>query len=92
VALHDVAPSLPISRPSVDGPLAAAIRELRDRGSTYQAIADALNAEQVPTLRGAARWRVSSVQSAAGYQRRASTTSRADLPALPRRRRSRAIA
>jgi len=86
------AQGLPVSRPAVTGPLADAIRELRDRGTTYQAIADALNAEKVPTLRGAAAWRVSSVQSAAGYQRRASTTPRADLPALPRRRRSQTTA
>ena len=86
------AQGLPISRPSVTGPLADAIRRLRDQGFTYQAIADGLNAEKVPTLRGAPAWRVSSVQSAAGYKRRTTTTPRADLPALPKRRRTRATA
>jgi hypothetical protein len=36
---------------------------------TLQAIADVLNAEGIPTLRGGAQWRPSSVQSAAGYRR-----------------------
>ena len=36
---------------------------------TLQAIADVLNAEGVPTLRGGAMWRPSSVQRAAGYRR-----------------------
>jgi hypothetical protein len=51
-------------------------QELRDRiaamradGMTLQAIADLLNAEGVPTLRGGATWRPSGVQSAAGYRR-----------------------
>ena len=86
------AQGLPISRPSVTGPLANTIHALRQDGLTYQAIANTLNAEQVPTLRGAKQWRVSSVQSAAGYQRRATTTPRADLPALPKRRRTRIAA
>ena len=47
----------------------ARIRALRARGWTFQAIADTLNAEGVPTLRGGAEWRPSSVQSAAGYKR-----------------------
>jgi len=45
------------------------IVELRESGMTLQAIADVLNAEGVPTLRGGAKWRPSSVQSAAGYKR-----------------------
>jgi hypothetical protein len=36
---------------------------------TLQAIADTLNREGVPTLRGGAEWRPSSVQAAAGYKR-----------------------
>jgi hypothetical protein len=36
---------------------------------TLQAIADQLNAEGVPTLRGGALWRPSSVQTALGYRR-----------------------
>jgi DNA invertase Pin-like site-specific DNA recombinase len=50
--------------------------ELRDRiaamradGMTLQAIADRLNSDGVPTVRGGAKWRPSSVQAAAGYRR-----------------------
>ena len=59
------------SRPSVgDVPaLNQWIVELRESGLTLQAIADRLNAEGVPTLRGGAKWRPSSVQAAAGYRR-----------------------
>ena len=42
---------------------------MRQEGMTLQAIADVLNSEGVPTLRGGAKWRPSSVQSAAGYRR-----------------------
>ena len=42
---------------------------MRDGVMTLQAIADRLNAEGVPTLRGGTRWRPSSVQAAAGYRR-----------------------
>jgi hypothetical protein len=45
---------------------------------TLQAIADALNEDGVPTLRGGAKWRPSSVQSALGYKR--PRPSRAGLP------------
>jgi DNA invertase Pin-like site-specific DNA recombinase len=45
------------------------ISEMRADGMTLQAIADTLNAEGVPTLRGGALWRPSSVQAAAGYKR-----------------------
>lgn len=69
---------------SVGGPavvnhpaLRAKIAEMRATGMTLQAIADALNAEGVPTLRGGAFWRPSSVQAAAGYRRpHGSTRSR----------------
>jgi hypothetical protein len=37
---------------------------------SLQAIADALNAEGVPTVRGGAKWRPSSLQSATGYRRK----------------------
>ena len=46
------------------------IPRMRTDGMTLQAIADQLNAEGVPTVRGGAKWRPSSVQAAAGYQRR----------------------
>jgi len=42
---------------------------LRDRGLSLEAIAATLNSEGVPTPRGGARWRPSSVQSALGYRR-----------------------
>jgi DNA invertase Pin-like site-specific DNA recombinase len=45
------------------------IADMRASGMTLQAIADTLNAEGIPTLRGGVRWRPSSVQSAAGYKR-----------------------
>jgi DNA invertase Pin-like site-specific DNA recombinase len=51
---------------------------MRNQGMTLQAIADALNSDGVPTLRGGAKWRPSSVQSALGYKR--PRRSRASLP------------
>jgi DNA invertase Pin-like site-specific DNA recombinase len=58
-------------------PAVADDRELRERivamraeGMTLQAIADRLNEEGVPTVRGGAMWRPSSVQGAVGYKRR----------------------
>jgi peptidoglycan hydrolase-like protein with peptidoglycan-binding domain/DNA invertase Pin-like site-specific DNA recombinase len=45
------------------------IQAMRSSGMTLKAIADRLNAEGVPTLRGGSKWRPSSVQVAAGYRR-----------------------
>ena len=45
------------------------IAAMRAEGMTLQAIADKLNEEGVPTLRGGSQWRPSSVQAAAGYRR-----------------------
>jgi DNA invertase Pin-like site-specific DNA recombinase len=45
------------------------IVRLRGAGLTLQAIADMLNEEGVPTARGGAIWRPSSVQAALGYKR-----------------------
>ena len=45
------------------------ILEMRGEGLTLQAIADRLNDEGVPTLRGGQLWRPSSVQAALGYRR-----------------------
>jgi DNA invertase Pin-like site-specific DNA recombinase len=58
-------------RPAVsDVPeLEARIVTMRSAGMTLQAIADQLNDEGVPTLRGGQKWRPSSVQAAAGYRR-----------------------
>lgn len=77
----------PTGRPSVaDRPeLAERIRGLRDAGLTLQAIADQLNADGIPTSRGAALWRPSSVQSAAGYRRRKAPRKHARLPSIKRR-------
>jgi len=62
----------PSGRPAVsDRPeLRERIVRMRAEGMTLQAIADRLNADGVPTLRGGTRWRPSSVHSAAGYKRR----------------------
>jgi hypothetical protein len=42
---------------------------MRAQGMTLQAIADWLNQDGVPTVRGGAKWRHSSFQAAAGYRR-----------------------
>lgn len=79
-----------ISRGSVrdsNPSLARRIAAAREAGETWQTIADALNEEQVPTVRGGACWRVSSVQAAGGYRRPTSRTARVELPTPPRRRR-----
>jgi DNA invertase Pin-like site-specific DNA recombinase len=55
------------------------ITQMREDGMTLQAIADVLNEEGVPTLRGGAMWRPSSVQRATGY-RRPSSSSGIPLP------------
>jgi DNA invertase Pin-like site-specific DNA recombinase len=61
----------PIGPPAVSD--APAVRErvaaMRAANMTLQAIADTLNAEGVPTMRGGARWRPSSVQTVLGYRR-----------------------
>jgi DNA invertase Pin-like site-specific DNA recombinase len=76
----------PISRAAVaDHPqVAGGIRSMREQGKTYQAIADALNASEVPTLRGASQWTVSSVRGAAGYERPKVRKKAAVLPAVRR--------
>jgi DNA invertase Pin-like site-specific DNA recombinase len=58
------------------------ISAMRNSGMTLQAIADTLNAEGVPTPRGGARWRPSSVQTAAGYKRRSRAKKADNLPAV----------
>lgn len=61
-----------ISRPAVkDIPeLREHILEMHERGMTLQEIADRLNEEGVPTVRGGRKWRPSSVQGTVGYERR----------------------
>jgi DNA invertase Pin-like site-specific DNA recombinase len=60
-----------VGRPAVadDPDLSRRIAGMRAEGMTLQAIADQLNDEGVPTVRGGAKWRHSSVQAAAGYRR-----------------------
>ncbi len=83
------AKGVPSGRPAVsDLPaLSARIHAMRAAGRTYQSIADTLNAEGVPTLRGGAEWRPSAVQSATGYQRPRQSHRPANLPTIGRRRR-----
>jgi peptidoglycan hydrolase-like protein with peptidoglycan-binding domain/DNA invertase Pin-like site-specific DNA recombinase len=64
------------------------ITTMRARGMTLQAIADALNAQGQPTVRGGAEWRPSSVQAALGYKRPPTPTER-DARAEPRERQDR---
>jgi DNA invertase Pin-like site-specific DNA recombinase len=45
------------------------ITAMRAANMTLQQIADQLNAENVPTLRGGVHWRPSSIQAALGYRR-----------------------
>jgi DNA invertase Pin-like site-specific DNA recombinase/peptidoglycan hydrolase-like protein with peptidoglycan-binding domain len=74
----------PTGRPSVsDRPdLVERITAMRSANMTLQAIADQLNAEGVPTLRGGAMWRPSSVQAALGYRRPGTRGPRDQLPTL----------
>jgi len=74
----------PTGRPSVsDRPdLVERITAMRAASMTLQAIADQLNAEGVPTLRGGAMWRPSSVQAALGYRRPGTRTPRDQFPTL----------
>jgi hypothetical protein len=58
--------------------LSERIAALRGSGLSLQAIADELNADGVPTQRGGALWRPSSVQAALGYRR-----PRPPLPGAP---------
>ena len=53
-------PGRPSSTPAA---VAERIRDLRARGMTLQAICDTLNAEGVPTPRGGAEWRPTSLRS-----------------------------
>jgi hypothetical protein len=56
------------------------ILAMRSSGMTLQAIADRLNAEGVPTLRGGKLWRPSSVQVALGYRRPGQGRKAGSLP------------
>ena len=54
---------------TISSDLRRRITRLRRAGLTLQAIADLLNDDGVPTVRGGAMWRPSSVQAAVGYKR-----------------------
>ena len=58
------------------------ITAMRSANLSLQQIADQLNAEKVPTLRGGRQWRPSSIQVALGYRRPA---PRDRLPPLDNR-------
>jgi peptidoglycan hydrolase-like protein with peptidoglycan-binding domain len=45
------------------------IRDMRSANMSLKQIADRLNAEHIPTLRGGREWRPSSIQAALGYRR-----------------------
>jgi DNA invertase Pin-like site-specific DNA recombinase len=68
-------------RPAVrnDPELLERIAAMRAANMTLQAIADQLNDERVPTLRGGQKWRPSSIQAALGYRR---PRARDHLPSL----------
>jgi hypothetical protein len=70
--LHAPRNGRPRRRPALaDNPeLVERIVQMRAQGMTLQAIADRLNEEGVPTVRGGAEWRPSSVRSGLGYKRR----------------------
>jgi DNA invertase Pin-like site-specific DNA recombinase len=73
------------SKPGEDWPdVRKRIAAMRSDGMTLQAIADVLNKEGVPTPRGGTEWRPSSVQTAAGYKRRARSKKVEDLPQVER--------
>jgi DNA invertase Pin-like site-specific DNA recombinase len=74
----------PTGRPAVaDRPdLVERITAMRSANMTLQAIADQLNSEGVPTLRGGAMWRPSSVQAALGYRRPGTRGARDQFPTL----------
>jgi DNA invertase Pin-like site-specific DNA recombinase len=71
-------------RPAVrDVPkLHARIAAMREAGMSLNGIAERLNAEGVPTLRGGSCWRPSSVQAAVGYKR-PTARDKTDELALP---------
>jgi DNA invertase Pin-like site-specific DNA recombinase len=79
-----------MGRPGVldtDRALADRIKAWHADGWSLRKIADQLNTEGVPTVRGAAQWHVSAVQAVTGYRRPPAKPRRAELPEPARRRR-----
>lgn len=77
----------PTGRPAIadQADLQRYIRRLHNaQGLTPAEIARRLNAEGIPTVRGGATWRISSIQSTLGYKRPPKTQKRSSLPS-PRR-------
>jgi len=56
-------------KPAISPELKRRIERMRSAGMTLQGIVDELNDAGVPTVRGGATWRPSSVQAAVGYKR-----------------------
>ncbi|HEX6025941.1 MAG TPA: recombinase family protein [Solirubrobacter sp.] len=80
----------PIGRPSVaDQPeLVELIHRLKhDEGLSLAGVCKALEQRGIPTPRGGAQWRPSSLQTILGYTRPAQRRRRAGLPDIPRRAR-----
>jgi peptidoglycan hydrolase-like protein with peptidoglycan-binding domain/DNA invertase Pin-like site-specific DNA recombinase len=73
-------------RPAVEDipALKQRIVAMRQDGMTLQAIADQLNQQNIPTLRGGTQWRPSSVQAAAGYRRPKQKPNQPKNPKKPR--------
>lgn len=77
----------PVGRPAVadDPALRERIRAMReDEGLTLRQIAQRLNDESVPTMRGAGMWQPSAIQSALGYKRPRRPRKLVELPTLGR--------
>jgi hypothetical protein len=75
----------PTGRPAVvdDQALRERITRMKvDEELTLRQICDRLNAEGVPTMRGAARWQPSAIQSALGYKRPRKPRRIAELPSV----------
>lgn len=77
-----------VSRPSVPADVRDRIQALKGDGLSLRAICAQLDADGVPTARGASAWSVSAVQRSLGYERPKQRRS-ADLPELPKRPRRR---
>jgi DNA invertase Pin-like site-specific DNA recombinase len=63
-------------RPAIKPELKRRIVRMRAAGLTLRAITDELNEEGIPTPRGGAKWRPSSLQAALGYKRPTRTRTR----------------
>jgi len=70
-----------LGRPSqIDPAVLLRIKSMRDAGQTLKSIADGLNGDEVPTARGAAQWRTSSVNAALQVAHHDKVAEEASLP------------